>query len=196
MGLPDEVEDAAVLAADPAAPTRTLDVCWSGTIPFVNVAACGLSVAAAEHADGLKARLGAGAYAVGAVRAGLQEVACAYRVVIDGEQVFWAEAWQVLVSGTGAFGSGSEIEPADPCDGRLDVTILHGGSRVELPLRAWGMKRGGLTEQEGVDHHRGHAVEVEGADAWNIDGELCHHDDAGSFHLDGRVAVVVGPDGV
>ena len=191
LDLPDAPEDAARLAADPGARLRTLDVGRSGQIAFLNAAACGLSVAAAENAGPFKKALGAAAYAVGAIKAGASEDACTYRVVIDGEEVFDGEAWQVIVSGTGAFGNGSEIEPADPSDGRLDVTVLHGGSRAALPLRAWGMKQGGLTEQEGVDHFRGREVVVEGADSWNVDGELCEQPDAGTFRLDGRVDVVV-----
>ena len=191
LDLPDAPEDAARLAADPQARTRTLDIGLSGSIPFLNAAACGLSVAAAENAGPLKKALGAAAYAVGAVRAGASEDACSYRVVIDGEEVFDGEAWQVIVSGTGAFGNGSEVEPADPSDGRLDVTVLHGGSRGALPLRAWGMKVGGLTEQDGVTHFRGSEIVVEGASAWNVDGERCEQDDAGRFRLDGTVEIVV-----
>lgn len=191
LGLPDQPEDAAVLAADPAARTRTLDIGLAGNVPFLNAAACGLSVAAAENAGPLKGALGALAYAVGAVQAGASEDACSYRVKIDGEEVFDGAAWQVIVSGTGAFGAGSRVEPADPGDGQFDVTVLHDGSRTALPLRAWGMKRGGLTEQDGVTHFRGRAVVVEGAEAWNVDGERCEAPDSGHFRLDGRVEVVV-----
>ena len=191
LDLPDEAEDAARLAADPDARLRTLDIGRSGHIAFLNAAACGLSVAAAERAGPFKKALGATAYAVGAIQAGAGEDACSYRVVIDGEEVFYGSAWQVIISGTGAFGSGSRVEPADPSDGQFDVTVLHGGSRAALPLRAWGMKRGGLTEQEGVDHFSGREVVVEGAETWNVDGEICKAEDSGRFRLDGRVDVVV-----
>jgi diacylglycerol kinase family enzyme len=192
LGVPEEPEEAARLAADAAARTRTLDIAYAGRIPFLNAAACGLSVAAAENAGPFKRALGAAAYAVGALQAGATEDARSYRVVVDGEEAFAGEAWQVIVSGTGAFGNGSEVEPADPSDGRLDVTILNGGSRAALPLRAWGMRQGGLTEQEGVLHFRGRDVMVDGAESWNVDGEVCGQPDAGRFRLDGRVAVVVG----
>ncbi len=191
LGLPDDADYAARLAADPEARTRTLDIGFSGEIAFLNAAACGLSVAAAENAGPLKKALGVVAYAVGAVQAAASEEACSYRVVVDGEEVFDGDAWQVIVSGTGAFGNGSEVEPADPSDGQLDVTVLHGGSRAALPLRAWGMKRGGLTEQDGVTHFRGREIVVGGADTWNVDGEICQANDSGHFRLDGRVDVVV-----
>jgi len=191
LGLPDDHEEAARLVADPNARLRPIEIGLSGDVPFLNAAACGLSVAAAENAGPLKGALGAVAYAVGAVQAGVSEDACSYRVVIDGQEVFDGAAWQVIVSGTGAFGAGSKVEPADPSDGQLDVTVLQGGSRSALALRAWGMKRGGLTEQEGVTHFRGREIVVEGAQAWNVDGERCEAPDSGRFQLDGFVQVVV-----
>ncbi len=191
LDLPEDPLEACMVAASPDARLRTLDIPWSGTIPFLNAAACGLSVVASERAEPLKKAIGALAYGVGAVQAAASEVASTYRVVIDGEEGFHGEAWQVIVSGTGAFGNGSLVEEADPSDGELDVTILRGGPRMALALRAWGMKRGGLADQEGVTHLLGREITVEGAEEWNIDGERCRHDDAGAFRLDGRVDVVV-----
>lgn len=191
LDLPEDPLEACMLAASPDARLRTLDVPWSGTIPFLNAAACGLSVVASERAEPLKKAIGALAYGVGAVQAAASEVAGTYRVLIDGEEAFDGDAWQIIVSGTGAFGNGSLVEEADPSDGELDVTILGGGPRMALALRAWGLKRGGLAGQEGVTHLRGREVVVEGADEWNVDGERCRHDDAGRFRLDGRVSVVV-----
>lgn len=191
LGLPDDADEVAGLAADPQARIRALDIGLSGDVAFLNAAACGLSVAAAENAGPLKKALGVVAYAVGAVQAGASEQACSYRVEIDGEEVFDGEAWQIIVSGTGAFGNGAEVEPADPSDGELDVTVLHDGSRTALPLRAWGLMQGGLTEQDGVTHFRGREIVVEGADSWNVDGEVCRANDSGRFRLDGRVDVVV-----
>jgi len=136
--------------------------------------------------------LGATAYAVGAVQAAGVEDAAHHVVLVDGEERFAGQAWKVIVSGTGACGNGSEIEAADPSDGLLHVTVIHGGPRAALPLRAWGMKRGDLTEQDGVTSYAGCSVVVQGADAWNVDGEPCHQPDAGLFSLDGHIDVVVG----
>jgi diacylglycerol kinase (ATP) len=191
LGVPDDLEGAARLAADPRARLRPIEIALSGHVAFLNAAACGLSVAAAEKARPLKAALGIGAYTVGSVQAGASEDACSYRVVVDGEERFDGAAWQIIVSGTGAFGAGAKVELADPADGMLDVTVLRGDSRSVLPLRAWGMKHGGLTEQEGVDSFRGREIVVEGAEAWNVDGERCEAPDAGRFRLDGHVSVVV-----
>ncbi len=191
LDLPDDRDEAVRLAADPEATLRTIDLCRSGETPFLNAAACGLSVAAAENATPLKDTLGASAYAVGAIQASASEEASDYTVKVDGETVFEGPAWQIIVSGTGAFGAGSRVESAAPDDGRLDVTVLEESSRAALPLRAWGLKRGGLDEQEGVRSFRGREIEVLGASEWNVDGEQLSGREHGRFRLDGTIDVVV-----
>lgn len=191
LQVPDEREAAIRLSVDPDANLRTIDLCRSGETAFLNAAACGMSVAASEHAVPLKETLGVTAYAVGAIRASVSERACTYAVEVDGKTVFDGPAWQVILSGTGAFGAGSRIEPASPDDGQLDVTVLEEGPRITLPLRAWGLKRGGLTDQEGVHSFRGRKVEVRGAEEWNVDGEPLVGKEFGHFRLDGTVEVVV-----
>jgi diacylglycerol kinase (ATP) len=142
--------------------------------PFVNVASAGLASVAAHRAAPLKPRLGPLAYAVGALRAGAtaSPLPCAVRA--DGATVFDGEAWQVIVAVTGAFGGGSEIGAADPADGVLDVAVLPAGSRLGLARRAWGLKRGTIAQQRGVEHHRGELIEVDlppGMEL-NADGEV------------------------
>jgi len=74
----------------------------------------------------------------------------------------------------GAFGGGSEVGAADPCDGLLDVAVLPAGSRLGLARRAWGMKRGTIADQRGVEHHRGAVigVDVPPGTEFNADGEV------------------------
>ena len=114
------------------------------------------------------------AYAVGALRAAAtaSPLRCAVRT--DGATVFEGAAWQVIVAVTGAFGGGSEVGAADPQDGALDVAILPAGSRVGLARRAWGLRRGTIAEQRGVEHHRGIEIEVDlpPATEFNADGEV------------------------
>jgi diacylglycerol kinase (ATP) len=142
--------------------------------PFVNVASAGLASVAARRAAPLKPRLGPLAYAVGAVRAAAtaSPLRCAVRA--DSCTVFEGEAWQVIVAATGAFGGGSEVGAADPEDGILDVAVLPAGSRIGLARRAWGMKRGTIAEQRGVEHHRGWEIEVDlpPGTEFNADGEV------------------------
>ena len=104
--------------------------------------------------------LGPLAYAVGALRAAATAAPLRCTVRVDGEPVFEGAAWQVIVAVTGAFGGGSERRRRRPQDGVLDVAVLPAGSRAGLARRAWGLRRGTIAEQRGVEHHRGAVIEV------------------------------------
>jgi diacylglycerol kinase (ATP) len=142
--------------------------------PFVNVASAGLASVAARRADPLKPRLGPLAYAAGAVHAAAAASPLRCSVRADGETVFEGAAWQVIVAVTGAFGGGSRVGAADPSDGVLDVAVIPAGSRLGLARRAWGLKRHTIAGQRGVEHHRGHVLELRVPDGteFNADGEL------------------------
>jgi diacylglycerol kinase (ATP) len=173
-GLPlDPVEAAEVAVSGTALRRLELGRLADGR-PFVNVASAGLASVAARRAAPLKPRLGPLAYAVAALRAAAtaSPLQCAVRAA--GETVFTGEAWQVIVAVTGAFGAGAEVGAADPADGVLDVTVLPAGSRVGLARRAWGMKRGTIADQRGVEHHRGAVIDVDvpPGTEFNADGEV------------------------
>ncbi len=159
VGLPAELEDACRLAAT-GVETRAFELGHAGERPFVNIASVGLAPAAAEHADGLKGRLGALAYPVGAIRAGLlaQPVEC--RVTCDGGALHDGEAWQVSVASVGAFGGGASVD-ADATDGRLDVIVIEGSNRLRLAKHAWGLRIGSVEGQSGVLDRRCARVELE-----------------------------------
>lgn len=175
MALPSDRAAAARLAADPGARLRPLELGRAAGRPFVNAANAGLAVHAARRATPLKQKLGPLAYAVGALRAGAREHPIDVTVRADGSERFRGRAWQVIVAATGAFGGGSQIMPASPDDGVLDVTVITAGPRPGLVRRAFGLRRGTLHEQDGVVRVTGHDVEVglPAGEAWNVDGELC-----------------------
>ncbi len=172
--LPEDPRAAAELAAT-GAHTRTHDL---GQLadgqPFVNVASAGLASAAARRAQPLKQRLGALAYAVGAVRAAATARPLRATVRMDGAEVFAGDCWQAIVAVSGAFGGGSGVAEADPRDGALDVVVLPAGSRLGLARRAWGLRTQTIAQQRGVEHARGQLVEVElpAGSELNVDGEL------------------------
>jgi diacylglycerol kinase family enzyme len=173
-GLPRDIEEACALARDPGAPTRHAELALAGDRPFVNAAATGLSVVAAREARPHKSRLGPLAYAAGAVKAAATAKPLRCEVRCDGDPCWNGGAWQVVVGATGAFGGGSEIGGTDPGDGLLDVAIVPAGSRAGLARRAFGMRRGRLTEQSGVAHHRAATIDVDAGQAqFNVDGEVC-----------------------
>ncbi len=141
---------------------------------FVNVANIGLSTSAAREAAPLKSVLGPLAYGLGAVRAGRTAKPLPCRVSVDGREIFGADAWQVMVAVTGAFGGGAELGNADPQDGQLDVAVLPAGSRLGLVRRAWGMRRGTICEQPDVVSERGAEIvlELPPGTELNVDGEV------------------------
>lgn len=193
LALPVALEAACALAADPAATTRCHEVGRVGDRPFVNAAAAGLSAAASWHAVPHKSRLGVLAYALGALRAGLTAPPMPCRVRCDGEERFDGDVWQVVVGVTGAFGGGSHIGGTAVGDGHLDVAVVPAGPRAALVRRAYAMRRGRLTSQRDVGHHRGRVVELElpAGTPFNIDGDVRHCDRARFELLPGGVQVVV-----
>ena len=172
-GLPEELDAAARLAAT-GTQTRSLELGYAGEHPFVNVAAMGLAPQAARRAEPFKRFLGPVAYIVGALGAAVLDrpVRCAARV--DGEEVFSGEAWQVMVACTGAFGGGSDIDSADPADGRLDLVILPAGSRFALPRYGAALRTGSIAEHSGTLHRRGGVVDLAVSEdtQFNLDGEV------------------------
>ncbi len=189
-GLPLDPDEATRLAATPGARLRRAEVGRAGDEPFVNAAACGLTVVASERASGLKAALGPVAYGVGAVNAGFRAHTVTAKVLVDDEVLFHGTTWQVIVAASGAFGGGSTLGPVDADDGKLDVAVIPKGSRTGLVHRAYGMRTGTLHEQRGIVYGRGARVEVQGPRDFNVDGDLVSLEEA-RFTVDGVVQVVV-----
>jgi diacylglycerol kinase (ATP) len=195
LDLPADRDAACALAADPGAATRPLDLAAAGGRPFVNAAGAGLAPAAARSAKPFKKALGPLAYAVGAIHAGVTAQPLDVTVTVDGRRVFAGAAWQLVVGNTGAFGGGSSTGAADPGDGALDVAVVPAGSRLTLARRAHGMRTGRLVHQDDVAHARGAEVAVEGAQTFNIDGEVCRPGAPATFTLQPRAfALVVGQE--
>jgi len=192
LAIPLDLSEACRIAAE-GTQVRHLDVGRMGDRPFLNVASTGLPPAAAEHADGLKEKLGPLAYAVGAARAGLEEDPFECTVRCDDREIHTGAVWQVTVACSGAFGGGSSIE-TELSDSKLDVVVIEAGPRLKLAQHAYGMRRGGIGEQEGVTKVRCSEVEVEleGVATWNVDGELVESGTT-AFRVDPHaVEVIVG----
>lgn len=193
MELPLDLDDAVELAARKELSTREAEVASADGRPFVNVAATGLSVLAAQRARPLKRRLGPLAYAVGAARAATTGRPLTTTVHADGREVWSGEAWQVLIAATGAFGGDSSTGGVDTGDEALDIAIVPAGARLKLLRRAFAMRRGRLVDEDEVVHQRGRDVrlDVHGGDPeFNVDGEVLGLPDA-QFTVLGRVDVVV-----
>lgn len=186
LELPSDLHDACELAVH-GEERRRLELGRAGERPFVNVASLGLSPEAAEHADGLKERLGAAAYPVGALKAGALADPVRCEVRCDGNALHSGEAWQVSVACTGAFGGGASLQ-TDLADGKLDVVVIEGGSRARLVKHAYGMRVGTVEGQRGVLDSRCSTVELElhANECLNVDGDLVEAArlaDAGVVHF-------------
>jgi diacylglycerol kinase family enzyme len=173
MELPADAAEACRLAVR-GTRLRRLDLARLGDRPFVNVANAGLATAAARRAGPLKGALGPLAYMVGAARTAVTERPVTCAVSCDGREVFSGEAWQLMVGCSGAFGAGSRLAEADPADGLLDVVAIAAGPRLRLARHAYGLRRGRVSDQPGVVHGRGRAVDLDlpPDTRMNVDGEL------------------------
>lgn len=188
LDLPLGDLDAALDLAARGTSLRTIDVAAAGDVPFLNAASAGLAVHATQRAVPLKRVLGPLAYGAGALHAAVRAQPLNVRVKADDEPVYSGRAWQVIVAGTGAFGAGSQLDAAHP--GALDVAVITAGPRRQLIRRAYGMRTGGLTDQDGVLHGRGATVTVEGPEDFNVDGDV-RTVPGGRFTTSAQVAIVV-----
>ncbi len=176
LELPLDVDAAVALACDPRAAVRSI---WGGRIdgrPFVNVASVGLAVDAAERAETLKRGLGPLSYAVGAAHAGLVGRTVDASISVDGEGAAQGAVFQLLVGASGRFGGGSGLGEAAADDPHLVAAWVPGGSRLELPMRALGLRRRTIEQQPGVEWWRASRFEIHARlgrrpAPWNIDGE-------------------------
>jgi diacylglycerol kinase (ATP) len=187
LGLPLEVSAACRLAAEGRS-LQALELGWMEPLPeahaagggraarrpFVNVASAGLPAPAADRAKSWKPRLGALAYAAGAVIAGVTASPVPCIVECDDRLLFRGEAWQVTVASSGAFGAGSHIEEADPADGALDVVAVAAGPRPGLVWLAYRLRTGALSGHRRAAHARCRraAVQLPAGGELNIDGEI------------------------
>jgi diacylglycerol kinase (ATP) len=142
--------------------------------PFVNVASAGLPAPAARRAQAWKRRLGALAYAAGAVAAGATARAVPVAVDCEAGRVFEGDAWQVTVAASGAFGAGSQIDEADPHDGKLEVVAVAAGPRPGLVALAYRLRSGSLSSHGRARRRRCQSATVEAPPGteWNVDGEI------------------------
>jgi len=172
VGLPDDVEDACRIAI--TAEPLNHDLAWIGERPFVNVANAGVAVDAAQAAGRWKPVLGALAYPVGAIRAGVSARPVRCRVDCDGDRLFDGRAWQLLVGNSNAFGGGADMDMGNARDGVLSVAVVPQGSRLALARHAHALRFGDLRRQPGVVRRQARRVSVGGPHSltFNVDGEL------------------------
>jgi diacylglycerol kinase family enzyme len=198
MQLPDELEQACVLAATGDS-LRDVDLARidGPDAHFVNVASIGLAPVAASHAQPLKRGIGALAYPVGAALAAIRSRPITVVARVDGHLVWSGKAWQAMVASTGAFGGWADTGSTRLGDRQLDLVIVPAGRRTrELVYDAASLTRGELAARAGVHHERGRRIELtlHRAPRMVVDGELLDVDERCIIAevTDRPVRVVVG----
>lgn len=143
--------------------------------PFINVSTGGFGAnATSEAPHGLKRRLGALAYLLTGARNLLAMQPERARFVIDGRTVHEGEFVFFAVGNAGRTGGGTRIAPrADVRDGRLDIIVVPGVSRLEFLALLPDLRAGTHLESPDVLYLRARRFEVHGAReiAVNVDGE-------------------------
>ncbi|MGY1785012.1 diacylglycerol/lipid kinase family protein [Geodermatophilus sp. SYSU D00698] len=182
LGLPDDPAAAAHCVLDGA--PRPLDLLRddAGGV-VVNAVHAGIGVRAADEAAGLKDRLGALAYPVGAAVAGIAGADHRLRVTVDGAVVTAPAGWaadggtpllMIGVCNGPTIGGGTALAPgADPGDGLADVVVSAATGPAARAAFAVALLAGRHPARDDVVLVRGREVTVTGGPAGlDADGDL------------------------
>ncbi len=174
LGIPLDPAEAAraLLAGRPRALDLLVDD-HGGVV--VNAVHVGIGAEAAEKASGLKDRLGAAAYAVGSVAAGVRPGGWSLHVAVDGRPVqVDGDVLMVGIANGRTIGGGAELAPdAEPDDGEVDVVVATSTGPLARLGFAVSLREGEHVERDDVLVLRGRSVHVTGeAFPVNADGEL------------------------
>ena len=192
--LPLDLDEACALARDPAATVAHAELGMAGERPFVNAAAAGLSVAAAQAAKPHKSRLGPLAYTLGALKAGVTAPTLHCAIACDGEARYTGGAWQVVVA------RHRRVRRRQRDRRHARPTTGGSTSRSSRPARAPGScaaptacapaSSPGRTTSP-TSAAASSTVEIDGHPTFNVDGETCRCE-PGHFTLhEGGFDVVV-----
>ncbi|MDQ3974755.1 MAG: hypothetical protein M3276_10600 [Actinomycetota bacterium] len=173
LGLPADPVEAARVCAQGRPRRLDLIVADDGAV-VVNAAHAGLGAAAAQRAEGLKQPLGALAYPVGALVAGVREAGYQLKVSLDGRGVHDGGTLMVGVANGPSIGGGTALVPqATPDDGLLDLVVVGAlGPAARLAFAA-ALRSGTHLDRDDVLWMRGRAVTIAGDPvAHDLDGEV------------------------
>jgi diacylglycerol kinase family enzyme len=200
LGIPADPYDAArAILAGRAAP---LDLIVDDRDRIcVNGLHAGIGVEAAERAQGMKDRLGDGAYVLGALSAGMRTRDWDVEVLVDGRPLRPGASDDgrvllVAVMNGPTVGGGTPIAPgAELDDGLLDVVVTTATGPAARAAFGVALTQGGHLGRDDVASRTGREVRIHGQPIpFNIDGEL---EEEGSpdrrFHIEPGAWHVVRP---
>lgn len=173
LNLPDDPTEAAAVCLEGVVRPLDLLVTDHGTV-VVNASHAGLGAAAAERSAGLKDKLGALAYPLGALIAGVREAAWDLRVTVDDVVVHDGHTLMVGVANAPSIGGGTRlVPPALPDDGLLDVMVVSAIAPAARLAFAVALRDEAHLDRDDVLHLRGSRVTIEGDPVvHDLDGEL------------------------
>lgn len=155
-------------------PTDLLDLGPHGVA--VNALHAGVGVDAAERSAELPDDLGAVAYPLGALLAGVRAEGFTGSVRVDGVEVVTdGDALLIVLVNNGrTIGGGHPLAPgADPHDGRLDVVVCMATGLAARAAFGAAIPRGTHLDREDVLSTTGESVTIRGTELrYNVDGEL------------------------
>ena len=177
LGLVDDVDAMAhLLTGGSVTPTDLLDLGHHGVA--VNALHAGVGVDAAARSAELPDDLGAVAYPLGALLAGIGAEGFSGTVVVDGSPVDVADRamLMVLVHNGRTIGGGHPLAPdADPHDGRLDVVVSLATGLAARAAFGLAIPRGTHLQRADVRATSGTNVTIRAPGLhYNVDGELWH----------------------
>lgn len=146
----------------------------------MNAVHAGVAANATVHAQSMKGALGLGAYAVGALKAGMSTKGWEVAVWVDGEEVLDADhdALMVTIALGRSIGGGTSIAPdAEAADDQADVVIVTALGVWDRLTFAVDLKRGVHVERDDVQVVRGSEITIKAVDPHrpflvNADGDL------------------------
>lgn len=200
LDLPDTPEQMAeLLRADQRTSMDLLDLGDHGVA--VNAVHAGIGVDAAQRSQGLPDALGALAYPLGALLAGVSAEGFTGDVAVDGRPLVptnSSRALMVLVMNGRTIGGGHVFAPqAEVDDGALDVIVCHATGVATRAAFGAAITRGTHLDRDDVAAARGHSVRITGPDlSYNVDGELwldAPISDLTIGVLPGALTLLVGP---
>lgn len=170
----DPAEAAASIARLPADAARPVDLITHADGVVVNAAHAGVGASASERAAAMKEDLGAIAYPLGALMAGVTEAGWNLTVTVDDREVHHGPTLMVGVGNGPSIGGGTLLCPdAVVDDGLLDVVVATGVALTGRAAFAAALRTGTHTDRRDVISLRGTQVRISGDPVAHVeDGEL------------------------
>lgn len=183
LGIPEELDAALRLAAEGS--PRQVDIARVNRRCFINVSTGGFGAEASKAAGrGLKKRLGALAYIVSGVDNIVNFDVHEGTFTVDGSVLYEGGFVFFAVGNSRQTGGGTQLTPlAQMGDGRLDIMVVHGMSRLQFMALLPDLRAGTHLDNPHISYYRADELKVSvgGEIVVNADGE---HVAGESFHYD------------